>query len=139
MPVPYRHLVPAERVLWERWLALYADLYDRYVYDLHLGEGRPCLPEWDSKTCELHKLLSKKRCDVVGYKPGEICIFEIKPDAGLSAIGQLLSYRALYEKEYAPVEPIALAVITDRIWPDEEWLFNHFGIKYYVLPPPIAP
>jgi len=132
----YKHLFGADLELWERFLEEYGDYFDKFEYDIRLGEGVPIDPKWPPKIAYAAKMLTRKRVDAVGYKDEEIWLFEIKPDASLSAIGQLLSYEALWVKERGRPKTLYKAVVTDRLGRDEEYLFDHFEIKVYVLPIP---
>jgi len=131
----FTHMLPGDRVLWQRFLIRHGEYYDRFEYDVHLGEGVPISAAWPEWVQRAAKALTRKRVDVVGYRADEVWIFEVKPDAGLSAVGQLLGYKALWTKERGEPGRLYLAVVTDRLNPDEEFLFEHYGIRTYVVVP----
>jgi hypothetical protein len=76
---------------------------------------------------------SRKRVDVIGETASDIIIYEVKERAGMSALGQLLCYEALYREEYHPTKPIRKAVITDRLPPNMFALFPHFGVEIILV------
>lgn len=129
----FKHMLPAEVQLWERFLRLHGGKWTRYEYDLHVGEGIPLKPEWPGNIKAMAYEVTAKRIDAVGFMPGEITIFEVKPDAGLAAIGQLVSYRELYLRQFTPPERIRLAVVTDNILPDEVYVYEKQGIEIYLV------
>jgi len=78
-------------------------------------------------------MLTQKRIDVVAERDGEVWIFEVKPDAGLSAIGQVLSYRVLYKQHFREERPIKLAIVTTRVDDDIREVAKEYGIVVYEL------
>jgi len=135
----WKHLSPAERVLWDRFMSKYGHLWSIYEYDVAVGKGRPPQPYWEDWLKELQAKLSKRRIDVVAKRDGEIWIFEIKPQAGLSALGQVLGYKVLYERDFEPKEKIYLAIVTDVLDDDVKYVYECYDVKYYVMPPPLEP
>ena len=129
----YLHMMPVEVPLWERFLSEHQEYFDSFSYDVHVGEGIPANPLWPENIKAMAKYVTQKRIDAVGYRKGEVWIIEVKPDAGLSAIGQLLSYKELYIKKHGELKKIYLACVTDNITPDEIYLFKKFNIRYYVV------
>jgi len=127
----YPHMLPNEIPLWERFLSLYGKDFKNFRYDIHVGRGVDPGPDYDPKWRKLAIQLTQKRIDVVGERDGVVWIFEVKPDAGLSAIGQLLAYRALYRRDFNYTGEIKLAVVTTKVNADEFYLFNHYGIIVY--------
>ena len=62
----------------------------------------------------------------------EIYIIELKPKAGMSAIGQALSLAELYREE-APIDKVVLpAIITDEEIPDAAALCKKLSVIYLV-------
>jgi hypothetical protein len=136
MKIRYKHLFGSDLLLWEKFLERHGEHFDRFEYDIRLGQGVPIKEEWPKEIAYAASMLTRKRVDVVGYRDEEVWIFEIKPDASLSALGQLLAYEALWIKERGRPPILYKAVVTDRLGLDEEFLFDHFGIKTYVIPIP---
>ena len=130
----YKHMSPYECLLWDEYLYRFQDFYDRFEYDVHVGEGSTLPGVTTPEFLAAGKLLTQKRIDAVGYRPGEIWIYEVKPDAGLSALGQLLAYRDLYTRQFLPGESIHLALVTDHLSPDDEFLLNKNNIAINRFP-----
>lgn len=129
----YPHLMPEDIAIWERFLDLFSNLYDSVEYDVHVGVG---LRDTSGLTEELvfaAVSLLQKRIDVVGHKGDNVDIIEVKPDAGISAIGQVLVYSILYKRDFSPKGRIRKVIVTDNLWPDNEYLFKRLGIDWYVV------
>jgi len=119
--------------LCELFLAKYGEYFERFEYDVHLGEGVPLKHIYPPEIVRAAKILTQKRVDVVGYRGEEVWIIEVKPDAGLSALGQLLGYRALWIRDRGEPAKLELAVVTDILNPDEEYLFEYYDIRTYIV------
>jgi len=51
----------------------------------------------------------------------------------MSALGQLLNYKRLYEQEHSPALFVAMAVVCERLEPDIAESFAEQGIEVYVV------
>jgi len=127
------HMMPADKVLWEKWLALYSQGWERYEYDVRIGEGITVSEEYPDWGKDLARLLTQKRIDVIAYRQGIPWIFEVKPQAGLGAYGQLLAYRELYRRHFNYAGPLELAIITDLLNPDERFIYEKAGIHVFLV------
>ena len=131
----FKHMLPRDAKLWQRFLFHHQDYFERFDYDVRVGDGVDIGPGFPDFAVTQAKLLTQKRIDAVGYHGTEIWVIEAKPDAGLSALGQLLGYRVLWNNQY-PQQPVTyLAIVTDFLGPDEITFYEHYGIKTYELPP----
>ena len=129
----YVHLLPAERDLWQSWMDKNEQGWHSYEYDVHVGEGITPLAyefEWER---DLARTLTQKRIDVVAMRQGVLWIFEVKPGAAMSAYGELLAYQQLYRRTFKYEGAIELAIVTDRLGPDDEWLFKDRGIHIFLV------
>ncbi len=129
MPQEFTHLLPLERPIWARYLASTTEEFLSLVYDLHLGEGAPVDPALSLGTQAIVAAVSRKRLDVVGETLDSIIIFEVKPRAGMGALGQLLSYRELLLREHRPSKPVRLVVVCERVEPDMPRVYAQYGIE----------
>jgi hypothetical protein len=127
------HLLPVEKALWQKWLSVNSQGWERYEYDVHIGEGITVTGEYPDWGKYLAKLLTQKRIDVLAYRQGIPWIFEVKPQAGLSAYGQLLAYRELFLRQFPTSTRPELAVVTDLLNPDEEYIYVKAGIHVFLV------
>ena len=129
----YPHMKPADIEIWERFIALNPDFFDRVDYDFHVGEGADFLPS-DENTAEgRENRLYRKKIDVVGYKKEEVWIIEVKPEADMLALGQVLSYKKIYAKEIGEEQPLTMAVICGSITKEMEAVFKEHSIIIYAV------
>jgi len=131
----FPHMLPAESAIWSAFLEKYGSGWKNYRYDVHVGEGISVGPDYDIMTQGLARALTQKRIDAVGERQGVIWIFEVKVQAALSALGQLMGYRTLYEKTFPETRHISLAIVTDQVLPDDRYVFEAHGIKVFVVEP----
>lgn len=129
----YPHLLPADVAIWERWLARHGDFFTAVEYDVHVGGAVERKPEWSDEFTQEASYLAAKRIDVVGHKTGEIWIIEVKPEAGVSALGQIMCYKILYKKKYNPTSKMIGCLVTDYLVPDEKILIDELGFESFVV------
>jgi len=129
----FPHLLPKERVLWNLYLDKHMYEFEYFEYDVHVGKGVELPPEADSMLKKIALALARKRIDVVGHKKNAIVLFEIKPDAGLSTIGQLLAYLYLYKVQFRPTKPVLLHIVSDIIDIDTRNAAKAYGINWTTI------
>lgn len=126
----YPHLGPEDTRIWNKFITENPHFFKAVEYDVKVGEAREYPEAEEGPIKEDLKYLSKKRIDVVGFKNSEIYIIELKPKAGMSAIGQALSLAELYRDE-APIDMVVLpTVITDEEIPDSKVLCQRLNVLY---------
>ena len=128
----YPHLGPEDTKIWSKFIEKNPDYYLEVDYDVKVGEGRDysALPE-DEYSDDL-KYLSKKRIDVVALRDNEIHIIELKPSAGLSAIGQAFGLAELYRATNPIEKRVVPVVITDQLLPDMEKICAKMGVWLFL-------
>lgn len=129
----YPHLSTEDIGIWERFLDSYAGAYRAFDYDVRVGEGEEPLPTLEPKYRAMAKALTQKRIDAVGYRDNEIWIFEVKPRAALSALGQIISYTELYILTFNPTETIVPAVVCEMVDRDVKPLMTNRGIQVIII------
>ncbi len=132
MPVrnlKFPHLLPDDIEIWERFLALRGNQFDTIDYDVRVGAGRPAPPGSTQNIRKMALDLSKKRIDAVGFTDRETTIIEITVRAGLKAIGQVLTYRKLYQETHADARPIRLLIVAGRLDTDVRSTMNEHDIE----------
>jgi len=112
-PRKMRGMLPLDREIWQRFLLKYEDEFEYFEYDVLCGPKlrleRDDLP-WMG---DLTERLMSLRIDVLGYRENECWLIEVKPNAGLSALGQLMAYRFyLPENKYQGRE-LRCVIVTD--------------------------
>ena len=135
MPRPkYKHMSPYESYLFDWFIGANGNSADEYIFDVRVGQGMLPLTRLDEPYRALSVSLSQKRIDAIRKTPQSVEIIEVKADAALSALGQLLGYRILYNDQYDTKRPVTLTVVTDFLGPDEKTYFARFGITTHEFP-----
>lgn len=129
----YPHMKPKDREIWEAFVSQFPEVYDRVQYDVNIGPGALFDPTVsDERGTDMNSLYQRK-IDVIGYKEEQIDIVEVKFDADVSAVAQVLNYKKLYIEDFAPpVEPKAI-IITNRIRPDALDFARKMGVTVIVV------
>jgi len=110
----YKHLLHNEIKIWNRFIKRFGHEYDHFEYDVHVGKLPPDLKDQPDRWRKAAESVYLKRIDVIGFKVDTIEIIEIKPHAGLGAIGQVTGYLVLYDDEHKPKKLLLGHIVTDR-------------------------
>jgi hypothetical protein len=94
-------LAAPEAAVWRRWLGLHAGECGPLFYGVLVGEGRPAPPGVPRYLAERWRELTQLRVDVITVWRGQHVLIEVKPMGAMSAIGQLITYRACLGVEWA--------------------------------------
>lgn len=129
----YPHMSVRDKAIWERFIEKYPDVYKMCQYDFHIGEAPPFNTLYDDETDRNQDMLYRKRIDVVAHTDKGIDIIEVKPNAGLSTIGQVKGYKTLYERDEEPRLPVGMIIVTDQLQPDMMWLTKQEGVSLVVV------
>ena len=127
----YPHMLAEDVALWNKFLDEWPEQFEGVEYDVHVGGEVERLRWWSDQVQRMGEWLAAKRIDVVGYRPGEIWIVEVKPYAGVAAIGQVLCYLELYRKDRRPPEKLVGCIVTDKVTPDLRYLVGVFAIQVF--------
>lgn len=119
---------PNDIAIWERFLTDYPNAYDKVLYDVALGAARSAAGPLEPNIRKDWTLLTQKKIDVVGFRGNEIHIIEVKPNAGASALGQVLQYVALYRNYIDPDSRPVPILLSDSFSPDMPMLAQSVGV-----------
>lgn len=133
-PQQHAHLGPKENTLWTQFLERYATQWDRFDYDVHVGEGRPVTGMEPDYIQAMWQALTPHRIDAVGYLGRQPTIFEVTPKASRTTIGACALYQWLYMRQYPQDPPALCAVVTVLIHPDAALYFAAKNIPVFKVP-----
>lgn len=129
----YPHMNVRDKEIWERFVVKFAGAYQSVQYDFHVGEAPPFNTLYDDNEDLNQDMLYRLRIDVIGHTSNTIDIIEVKPSAGPSTIGQLESYKVLYERDEEPQKPIRMVIVTNELKPNMDYLCRAKGIELVVV------
>lgn len=144
MPDPrYPHMMPEDVPVWERFLDSQPHDWIRIDYDVKVGEGVDLPPDFGEPFRTSCVNLSKKRIDAVLIYDNFDVVCEVKKCADWRAIGQIIGYPILYQRDVAQHKQVQSALITESFTLDTQYLANYLGLNYILVPlpdttPPIA-
>lgn len=129
----YPHMMPKDIGIWERFIMTYPGYFDECQYDVLVGSVPDFAdPAKDPSNAGLDTLYRRK-IDVVGWKDGQPYIVEVKPRAGTHAVGQVLGYIQLYERDYKPAVAPKPILLTDTKQEDIQIIADKYGVKLIVV------
>lgn len=130
----FPRLTTDEQILWRQFIILHGKEFERFDYDLPVGKGVDPGAEVSEVLRKDYIDLTRKRIDAVGYRSGTATLFEVKPRAATTALGQLLTYANLFAQTYPGIPIVGSAVVTSLINDDERHVYESMNIKIYVYP-----
>ena len=126
-------MFPLDIAIWERFLEKYAADYEGFDYDIKVGTGSIPKEGTPENYARMQQVLSKYRIDAVGFKNGEIEIIEVKPEASTVAVGQIVTYVDLYNRDFKPTQKVVGVIVTDKEVGDMKYLTEKYGMRYYIV------
>jgi len=129
---------PEDVRVWEAFLDSHPLPNALVAYDVHLGTTPIPPPGAPDYVLKHIAAVYPKKADVVIYLQHETLVAEVKPDAGLTALGQALGYALLFGKEFPHAPYPQATIITDSSQPDMRWLCARLGIVLLEVPPASA-
>ncbi len=129
----YPHMLGDDIPIWERYLSLFPDEFDSVDYDFRVGEGIPPLDHLPENIKRDAKALTQKRIDVLAWNGENPTIIEVKKRAGLSTLGQILGYAALFKMDFRNIKEPELLIVTGKVYPDDLFVLEDKNIKVVVV------
>ena len=130
MPIDLTELAPAailanypgiqitETQIWNRFLALNSTRFQGFLYNVRVGEGFPTPLSANEREAKFWQDVTMTRIDALGVTETTIQVFEVKHNAGHSAIGQVIAGRILAELEIDDPRPLLQKIVTNQARPD---------------------
>ena len=144
----YPHLAKHDVAIWNLFITKYPNEYVAVDYDTHIGTGGLTMDQIGKNVYKQNVAhLSKFRVDVVGFRSdGSIDVIEIRPRAGLSAIGSVLG-GFWFVNLATPGVPTRAKIVTSKAQSDMDTLCQAFNISLVQMgwiknipkPPPPPP
>jgi hypothetical protein len=124
---------PEDLDIWKRWRPREFKRYERFNFNVRLMRPIQLDPDVEDNIRRMAEFNAAKRIDVLGWGKASIDILELRNNAGLSAIGQVLGYRKLLQRDLADPRPIKMIIITNRDDPDVVETAEATGITLEVV------
>ena len=131
----YEGMQAVEQALMDWFWSRHVSEYLAAAYNVRVGRGRPA-PEWADEALQRDWQMSTQlRIDALLWDGNTLTVAEVKPVAGMEALGQAYFYPALLSRTYYIATPVRSIVICDDVHPDLVRLFVDAGIGIFVRQP----
>lgn len=132
----YPHMFKHDIRIWERFIDAYGGQFELAAYDIALGGIRPTDPFASEADALGWQYSTAKKIDAAVQGGGEVWLCEVRPDAGLAAVGSVLGYAILSDHDAWTALPIVPTIVTDRMDGDTKLVCQEFDIQVIELPEP---
>jgi hypothetical protein len=127
------HMLKPDVPVWYRFLEKYGHLFEKLYYDCLLG-GPTLSPEQEKDPFwKMHRMTLSKRADAIAELKDRVWIIEVTAVPGLRAIGQLMTYRALWIEDTAIAKPEDLVLVAEASDQDMLSAATLYGIQIYIV------
>jgi len=117
-----------------RWLTAHGAEFDSIEFNVRLGDGEPCPPDTEEYLAKCWRENTQKRADLVAIAGGLATIVEVKDRITPGAVGQILTYKMLWNRQYPSIPIARLVVIGRSIISEIGELFRSQGVDIEILP-----
>lgn len=129
----YAHMLPEDHATWTAFLESEQNILDEVWYDVHVGAPMDIPKDSPNYMKAVVEGVSRKRIDVVGRKGYRLFIIEVKPFANMTAIGQVVTYAKLFNKEFTIFPTAAAMIVATRCDRDILDIAESMNIKIVAL------
>lgn len=130
----YPGMAPREAIIFRQWLFQRGAEYDRFDYNVRIGEGTDPGEKFSPSVRREYILNTQKRIDAVGWQGAQPTIVEVKDRATASCMSQLLTYKALWPVTFPNTPAPRLLLVTNRVSADMPFVLRANGIDFADVP-----
>lgn len=127
-------MLPREVLIFKNWLKAFEGNYDSFDYNVRIGAGRDPGPNWPPSVREQAIKASQLRIDAVAWNGAAPTLIEVKDRAGASAVGQLITYQAVWDTDHPGLPSPPLILVTNRIQDSILPIVQKAGIRLDQIP-----
>jgi hypothetical protein len=129
----YPHMMPLDRVIWDRFLVERGDRFLGVQYDVMVGEGADAPAGMSTADRNLLLALTVKRVDALLITSDSLVLVEVKPRLGMAAVGQLVAYNLLWRRRYGDTKQVFMMWVGERSEPDLLFVMGKLGFISVVV------
>lgn len=116
------------------WLNQRGTQYDEINFNVRLGAGVDPGEEYNEETRRMAELVTQKRADIVARVGDQVDVIEVKVRVSFGAMGQLIGYRDLWQRDHPDLPVRHLVAIGRSVVPDAADIIEGQGIKIETFP-----
>lgn len=113
--IRYPHMSPMDNQVWNRYIRENPQAFTEVWYDVRVGTAMVIPRGGPDFLKVVADGVSRKRIDVVGRLGGIYWIVEIKPLGMMKGLGQLITYRDLFIKEFGTKVVVQMLLLCRRM------------------------
>jgi len=133
---PYPHMAKHDARIWEGFIRRFTGYFQEAAYDVALGGSETNDPSATETERLMWRFNTAKRIDALARNREEIWLCEVRPGAGLAAVGAVLGYTYLSELDKWPDRPLIMTIVTDRTDNDIRAVCAAFEVQLVEIPEP---
>ena len=130
----YPHMFKHDISIWERFLDAYGGQFTAAAYDVALGGITTDDPDASPELVKGWQYSTAKKIDAAVRNEEEVWLCEVRPDAGLAAVGSVIGYALLSEVDPWTPLPLVPVIVTDRMDGDTKLVCRELEILVIELP-----
>jgi len=112
------HMATQDFAVWQRGRGALSLLVDAWHFDVTVGDGLAAAGIATPDLVAALSELGRKRIDAVGIQADAWLLIEVRHRAGPGAIGALILYRSLWERDPPDSKPARALLVAGEIDPD---------------------
>lgn len=126
-------MLSSDHPLWDAFLDQYGKLFERFFYNVLVGEAAIEFKTEPTIEQKIERASLSKKIDAIGETEDEVWIIEVASRPGLRAIGQLMSYRALWFEDPKIRKTERFVMVTDKVDRDLLSAAATYGIETIMI------
>lgn len=130
----YRHMFKHDIAIWERFISAYGAGFPDVAYDIALGGVLPGDATQEPELSKMWQYSTAKKIDAAVRNDAEVWLCEVRPTAGLAAVGSVLGYALLSEHDPWTALPVIMTIVTDSMDGDTKLVCRELEIQVIELP-----
>lgn len=127
-------LIPRELIVMLAWLKLHAKDYTHIDGNVRVGAGFDPGPTFPDNIRRMAIANTQNRIDAVAYQGTAVTLIEVKLRAGPSAVGQLMTYEALWMAAHPADVPPRLLLVANKLTANLDTVLQHHGLAFELVP-----
>lgn len=126
-------MLETDHPLWNRFLDQYGKIFEKFYYNVLVGEAAVEFKAEPTLIQKIERASLSKKIDAIGETKNEVWIIEVASHPGLRAIGQIMSYRALWFENPKIMKIEHFVLVTDQIDRDLITAAASYGIETIIV------
>ncbi len=129
----YRHMARRDAAVWERFIEKHGPAFEAVAYDVALGGVIPTDPGATDQQRRGFQYVTALKIDALVRRADYWLILEVRPEASASAVGAILTYRLVAQRERLTPLPIRGGLVCETLHPDIAWTLNALSLIAFVV------